>query len=151
MPHRNFRPSVGVAGVPAPDSVAAALALLQFLGTVKGRETTEALLKSLGAAVKANTEALAGFGGAAHIVQLETEIEADRAAAEEELAAAKLEAKRLVADGQDRVKAGHAGLADERRALDDRAAAITAEAKALADRQAAFAKETAGLRKALAG
>ena len=151
MPARNFRSPVAVVGAPPADTVSAALSLLSFLGTMKGRKATEAVLRSLEAAIAANTEALSGFGGAAHIVELEAEVEADRERARDELDRARVEAKRLVSEAGDRVAAGQAELADQRRQLDRRAADLTAAEQGLAERQAAFGRETAGLRAALAG
>ena len=153
MPARNFRSpvAVAVAGAPPAETVGAALSLLALFGDPAAVKQAKATLAAMQAAAKANAEAMAGFGPAEHIVELEASAVADRDRAKEELAAARTEAKRLISDAGDRQKAGQAELAAERRKLDDRAAALAAEAKALDDRQKKFQKETAGLRAALAG
>ena len=153
MPARNFRSpvAVAVAGAPPAETVGAALSLLALFGDPAAVKQAKATLAAMQAAAKANAEAMAGFGPAEHIVELEAEAEADRIKARDELERARAEAKRLVADGKDRVAVGQAELVDQRRQLDHRAADLTAAEQALAERQAAYAKQTAGLRAALAG
>ena len=152
MPARSRLPApVAVAGAPPIATIEGALSLLAFIADHKGRGAAADILKAMVAASEANAEAVAAFGPIGEIEQRRADAEVDRSAAAEELERARAEAKRLVADVGDRVAAGSAELAAERRRLDERAADLTAAEQGLAERQAAFARETAGLRAALAG
>ena len=154
MPARHRRPvpqPIAIVGAPPPDAVSAALSLLTFMSDAKGRKAAADILKGMAAASQANIKAVAAFGPLGEIEQRQAEAEADRIKARDELDRARAEAKRLVSEAGDRVAAGQAELADQRRQLDRRAADLTAAEQGLAERQAAFARETAGLRAALAG
>ena len=126
MPARNFRSpvAVAVAGAPPAETVGAALSLLALFGDPAAVKQAKATLAAMQAAAKANAEAMAGFGPAEHIVELEAEAEAARERARDELERARVEAKRLVADGKDRVAASQAELAAERGRLEAREAAV---------------------------
>ncbi len=137
------------AGAPPVDSIESGLSLLLFLSDPKAQKTAKAMLESLQTAVKANKELLAAFGPANKIVDLEADAEADRAAAAQELADAKAEAKVIITDANGKAE-GRIAILNERDAdISARERSVVDHEQALSDKEAAFERETAGLRKAL--
>lgn len=150
MPARKHRPAKPVmADLLPPDSASAALSLLAFFGDPKNQARAKTMLAALQDATKANQEALAGFGPANRIADLEAEAESGRTAAAEELAAAKVEAVRIItianADAEARIK-----ILDSREsAIGEREHLVKSGERGLEQKRTEFEHETAGLRKVL--
>ena len=154
MPARTRKrpsPPIAIAGAPSPEAIGSGLGLLAFLASPDGMKQAQGILAAMESAATANAEAVAAYGPADKIADLQDAAGADREAAAQALADARTEAKAIEAEATEQAKAQREQLEGERRQLGERETALGVAERDLAAAQAAFAKETAGLRQALAG